>query len=61
MSQQVPVIEALVDETVSMINAFTVPRDESDRFLRRWKDMSRRATAYEVRQGGLFALAPKPG
>jgi (hydroxyamino)benzene mutase len=38
MTQQVPVIDALVDETVSMINAFTVPRDESDRFLRKWKD-----------------------
>jgi (hydroxyamino)benzene mutase len=38
MSQQVPVIDALVDEKVSMINAFTVPRDESNRFLRRWKD-----------------------
>lgn len=38
MSQQVPIIDALVDEPVSMINAFTVTRDESGRFLQRWKD-----------------------
>jgi heme-degrading monooxygenase HmoA len=52
MSQQVPVIDALVDETVSMTNAFTVPRDESNRFLRRWKD---NASAMAKRPGFIRA------
>jgi heme-degrading monooxygenase HmoA len=37
MSQQVPIIDAIVNEPVSMINAFTVPPAESDRFLQRWR------------------------
>jgi heme-degrading monooxygenase HmoA len=41
MSQQVPIIDALVSEPVSMINAFTVPAVESDRFLQRWRDNAR--------------------
>jgi heme-degrading monooxygenase HmoA len=38
MSQPVHVIDAPVSEPVTMINAFTVPLAESDRFLQRWKD-----------------------
>jgi len=30
-----------VSEPVTLINAFTVPVDESERFLRRWKDSAR--------------------
>src|SRR5262245_23479775 len=41
MSNQVPLNEASVDEPVTLINAFTVPLPESDRFLWRWKDNAR--------------------
>jgi heme-degrading monooxygenase HmoA len=40
MSNQGP-LSAAADEPVTLINAFTVPPDESDRFLRRWKDNAR--------------------
>jgi len=33
MSDQVPLSEPSVDEPVTLINAFTVPLHESDRFL----------------------------
>jgi heme-degrading monooxygenase HmoA len=32
---------AYVDEPVTLINAFTVPPEESERFLHRWKDNAR--------------------
>ncbi len=32
---------ALVDSAVTLINAFTVPVEESDRFLERWTDNAR--------------------
>lgn len=32
---------ALVNEPVTLINAFTVPPEESERFLDRWKDNAR--------------------
>jgi hypothetical protein len=35
MSNQVPLSAAPVDQPVTLINAFTVPLHESDRFLRR--------------------------
>jgi heme-degrading monooxygenase HmoA len=38
MSNQIPLSEATADKPVTLINAFTVPLHESDRFLRRWKD-----------------------
>jgi heme-degrading monooxygenase HmoA len=41
MSNQVPLSEAPVDQPVTLINAFTVPLHESDRFLRWWKDNAR--------------------
>ena len=41
MSQQPPITDALVSEPVSMINAFSMPLEESDRFLDRWKDNAR--------------------
>ncbi|MEC3980498.1 antibiotic biosynthesis monooxygenase family protein [Amycolatopsis sp. H20-H5] len=42
MSQSVPPLpDALVSEPVVLINAFTVPIEESDRFLVRWKDNAR--------------------
>jgi heme-degrading monooxygenase HmoA len=33
--------EARVSEPVTLINAFTVPPEESERFLQRWKDNAR--------------------
>jgi len=41
MSNQVPLSEAPVVEPVTLINAFTVPPHEAERFLRRWKDNAR--------------------
>jgi hypothetical protein len=41
MSNQVPLSEATGDKPVTLINAFTVPLHESDRFLRRWKENAR--------------------
>jgi heme-degrading monooxygenase HmoA len=41
MSQPVTGTDALVRGPVTLINAFTVPPVESERFLRRWKDNAR--------------------
>jgi heme-degrading monooxygenase HmoA len=41
VSQSVSGADALVEEPVTLINAFTVPADESERFLHRWKDNAR--------------------
>ena len=41
MNQQPPMPHACVREPVTLINAFTVPPEESDRFLVRWKDNAR--------------------
>ena len=41
MSQPVAIIDALVNEPVSMINAVAVPLGESDKFLQRWRDNAR--------------------
>jgi heme-degrading monooxygenase HmoA len=41
MSKRVTLNEAPVSEPVTMINAFTVPLEESERFLQRWKDNAR--------------------
>ncbi|MFF8379993.1 antibiotic biosynthesis monooxygenase family protein [Streptomyces sp. NPDC015661] len=41
MSHPVILTDALVDEPVTLINAFTVPVGESERFLHRWKDNAR--------------------
>ena len=41
MNNQVPLSAAPVDQPVTLINAFTVPLHESDRFLRRRKDNAR--------------------
>jgi heme-degrading monooxygenase HmoA len=41
VSQPVTLTDALVSEPVTLINAFTVPPDESERFLHRWKDNAR--------------------
>src|SRR5215510_12071412 len=41
MSDQVPLSETTGDRPVTLINAFTVPLHESDRFLQRWKDNAR--------------------
>src|SRR5262245_19106748 len=41
MSNQIPLSEARVVEPVTLINAFTVPLHEAERFLRRWKDKAR--------------------
>jgi hydroxylaminobenzene mutase len=38
MTQQVTITDVPVGEPVTMINAFTVPIDESEQFLQRWKD-----------------------
>jgi heme-degrading monooxygenase HmoA len=38
MSQRVPWTDVLVCDPVTMINAFTVPLEESERFLERWRD-----------------------
>lgn len=48
MSQRVTPPEAPVSERVTMINAFTVPLNESEHFLEMWKDNAR-------------ALASQPG
>jgi heme-degrading monooxygenase HmoA len=41
VSHTVTLTDALVSEPVTLINAFTVPPEESDRFLRRWTDNAR--------------------
>jgi heme-degrading monooxygenase HmoA len=41
MSQPVTLTDTLVTEPVVLINAWTVPPGESERFLRRWKDNAR--------------------
>ena len=41
MSRSVTLTDALVSEPVTLINAFTVPPQESERFLRRWADNAR--------------------
>lgn len=41
MSQPVRIVPAGTSEPVTLINAFTVPIEESDRFLLRWKDNAR--------------------
>ena len=41
MSDQVRLSEPSVDKPVTLINAFTVPLHESDRFLGQWKDNAR--------------------
>jgi heme-degrading monooxygenase HmoA len=41
MSQPDTGPDAQVDEPVTLINAFTVPSAESDRFLLRWRDNAR--------------------
>jgi heme-degrading monooxygenase HmoA len=41
MSQPDTGPDALVGEPVTLINAFTVPPAESERFLRRWRDNAR--------------------
>lgn len=41
VSEAVLQTDALVSEPVTLINAFTVPPEESDRFLRMWKDNAR--------------------
>jgi heme-degrading monooxygenase HmoA len=41
VSEAVRQTDALVSEPVTLINAFTVPPEESDRFLQRWKDNAR--------------------
>ncbi|HEV7452440.1 MAG TPA: antibiotic biosynthesis monooxygenase family protein [Pseudonocardiaceae bacterium] len=41
MSHPVTLTDALVGEPVTLINAFTVPPEESDHFLRRWTDNAR--------------------
>jgi len=38
MSENVPIPEAPVDGPVTMINAFTVPAQEAELFLRLWKN-----------------------
>lgn len=51
MSQPVPPLpDALVSQPVTLINAFTVPPEESERFLDRWKDNAR----IMARQPGLI-------
>jgi heme-degrading monooxygenase HmoA len=44
--------DALVSEPVVLINAFTVPSEESERFLARWDDN----TAIMTRQPGLVRV-----
>jgi heme-degrading monooxygenase HmoA len=41
MSQSVTPPEVPVSEPVTLINAFTVPLEESERFLERWRDSAR--------------------
>lgn len=41
MSQPLTLTDALVTESVTLINAWTVPPEESGRFLDRWKDNAR--------------------
>ena len=41
MSQPLTLIDALVTEPVTLINAWTVPPEESGLFLDRWKDNAR--------------------
>ncbi|HEY1700681.1 MAG TPA: antibiotic biosynthesis monooxygenase family protein [Trebonia sp.] len=41
MSQPLNLTDALVTEPVTLINAWTVPPDESERFLDRWKENAR--------------------
>jgi hypothetical protein len=41
MSQPIGFTEVPVEESITLINAFTVPLNESERFLRRWKDNAR--------------------
>ena len=41
MSKAVPWSDALVSEPVTLINAFTVPPEETEQFLYRWKNNAR--------------------
>lgn len=41
MSQPVTGFDAVVREPVTLINAFSVPPEESERFLSRWRDNAR--------------------
>ncbi len=41
MTQRVTPTDAAVNEPVTLINAFTVPLEESERFVERWKDNMR--------------------
>lgn len=41
MSQRFTPRDVPVSEPVTLINAFTVPLEESERFLQRWKDSAR--------------------
>jgi len=41
MSQHFTPREVPASEPVTLINAFTVPLDESERFLQRWRDSAR--------------------
>jgi heme-degrading monooxygenase HmoA len=41
MSQPIGFTEVPVEESITLINAFTVPLNQSERFLRRWKDNAR--------------------
>src|SRR5579859_7143567 len=50
MSQRITPIEAPVSEPITLINEFTVPVEEADRFLQRWKDSAR----VMARQPGLI-------
>ena len=51
MGQRITPPEAPVSEPITMINAFTVPVHESERFLEAWKDNAR-ALANQPRFGG---------
>ena len=50
MSQRPTPVEAPVSGPVTLINEFTMPAGEADRFLRRWQDSAR----VMVRQPGLI-------
>jgi heme-degrading monooxygenase HmoA len=39
--QQVTITDVCASEPVTTINAFTVPPEESERFLQRWKDIAK--------------------
>jgi heme-degrading monooxygenase HmoA len=49
-----------MSETVTLINAFSVPADKSERFLHRWKDTARMVARQRGLIGARLYQCPRP-